>query len=64
MREGRRRWRGTNFGGRGQAGNATLVLAGRNAPSSSSNRRGDLLAWSMTPEIHTGRQFTALRSDI
>jgi hypothetical protein len=45
-------------------GDAAILLAGLSGPRSPGNRRGDLLAWSMTPEVHTGRQFTALRSDI
>jgi hypothetical protein len=45
-------------------GDAAILLAGLSGPRSPGNSRGDLLAWSMTPEVHTGRQFTALRSEI
>jgi hypothetical protein len=48
----------------GRQCHVAIVLAGLSAPSSSSNRRRDLLAWSMTLEVDTRRQFTALRSDI
>jgi hypothetical protein len=40
-------------------GDAAILLAGLSGPRSPGNRRGDLLAWSMTPEVHTGRHHRA-----
>ena len=35
-------------------GDAAILFAGLSGPRSPGNRPGDLLAWLMTPEVHTG----------